>query len=203
VNQHATAFPLQWPEGWERTSSDRRTHARYKVNQERAQQDLVHSLKLLGAQHIVISTNVELRRDGLPYANRPRPQDPGVAAYWYRKGRNEVIACDTWLTVSDNMRAVYMAVEALRQLERCGASEILGRAFQGFGALPPASGTVKKRTWREVFDWRNPDRPSGMAIRMWYRQFARERHPDNGGSHEAMVELNAAFEEALREAGAA
>jgi hypothetical protein len=59
---------------------------------------------------------------------------------------------------------------------------------------------VQKRTWREVFEWPNPDRPTEHSVRQWYRHFARERHPDNGGSHDAMVELNQALSEALSEA---
>lgn len=195
------AYPLSWPAGWARTAQGKRRASRYRVTQERAQQDLLRSLRLLGARYVTISTNVELRRDGLPYANRRAPEDPGVAVYWERKGRPEVIACDAWRTVGENIRAVHQAVEALRQLERCGASEILERAFGGFAALPASTEGRGPKTWREVlgFPPQRATRITAADVEHRYRALARERHPDAGGSHEAMLELNSARENALRE----
>lgn len=195
------AYPLSWPAGWARTAQGKRQASRYRVTQERAQQDLLRSLRLLGARYVTISTNVELRRDGLPYANRRAPEDPGVACYWERNGKPEVIACDSWSTVGENIRAIGQAVDALRQLERCGASEILNRAFTGFSALPAASGATGPRTWREVLGLDGAGPRTVEQVEAAYRRLARERHPDAGGSHEAMLELNAAREDALREVG--
>jgi hypothetical protein len=42
--------------------------------------------------------------------------------------------------------------------------------------------------------------PLGVVEDM-YRRLARERHPDNGGSHDAMAELNRAIEEARKALG--
>lgn len=195
------AYPLSWPAGWARTAQGKRRASRYRVTQERAQQDLLRSLRLLGARYVTISTNVELRRDGLPYASRRAPEDPGVACYWERDGKPEVIACDSWSTVGENIRAIGQAVDALRQLERCGASEILNRAFTGFSALPAASGATGPRTWREVlgFPLQRATRITAVDVEHRYRALARERHPDSGGSHEAMLELNEARAQALRE----
>ena len=53
-----------------------------------------------------------------------------------------------------------------------------------------------KKSWREVFgvrlDWRG-DLPS------LFREKAKQRHPDSGGSDTLMAELNVAYEEARRE----
>ena len=198
---NAEAYPLQWPAGWTRTPAHLRERSRYRVTQARSQDDLLHSLRLLGARYVTISTNVELRRDGLPYSNRRPPTDPGVAVYWERNGKPEVIACDSWATVGENIRAIGQAVDALRQLERCGASEILNRAFTGFSALPAASGATGPRTWREVLGLDGAGPRTVEQVEAAYRRLARERHPDAGGSHEAMLELNAAREDALREVG--
>jgi hypothetical protein len=43
---------------------------------------LLNEIKLLGGRLPVISTNVRLRRDGLPYANDHVPDDKGAAVYF-------------------------------------------------------------------------------------------------------------------------
>lgn len=194
----ADRYPLYWPDGWKRTPPAFRRAAKYQVNFARARDELMRHLKLLGARDVIVSTNVPLRLDGLPYANTREPTDPGVAVYWTdRKKREQVIACDRWNRVKDNLRAVGLAIEALRQLERTGASEILERAFRGFAALPSDAG---RRTWREVFGF-DGGPVSREVLDDVYRRLARERHPDRGGRAEDMVELNRAREDALREIG--
>jgi hypothetical protein len=165
----------------------------------KARDDLARELRLLGGDKVVVSTNVPIRRDSLPLANYAEPIDPGVAVYWWeRSGADRVervIACDQWRRVKDNLRAAGLAIAALRMLKRTGASQILDRAFVGLTALA-ASNPV--RTWREVFDWGN--RPLNREyLDSMYRTLAQLRHPDRGGSDEAMRELNAAYEQAKRE----
>jgi hypothetical protein len=94
----------------------------------------------MGAKEIVVSTNVPTRRDGLPYADAREPADPGVAVYFTHGKRQLVIACDSYSTVRANMRAVGATVEALRAIQRHGATSLLERAFTGFAALPPKGG---------------------------------------------------------------
>ena len=107
----------------------------------------IAELQRLGARNAVISTNVELRQDGLPYSNRRRPDDPGVAVYFMYEGRQQCIPCDRWLSVEENLRAVWKSIEALRSLERWGAKSFVDAAFTGFAALP-APGSA--RAWWDV-----------------------------------------------------
>ncbi len=198
-------FPLTWPPGWERTPSLRRKSSRYKVSFREARDSVVHSLRLMGVRDcdVVLSSNVPPKSNGLPYASGyAEPQDPGVAVYWTKMGVDTdkrthtercVIACDKWRTVRENLRAVGLALEALRTLERTGSSEILNRAFTGFAALPPASSED---------DWRTVLKLSGMAVNASdveerYRELAKQAHPDSGGDHDAMVRLNKARDAAL------
>lgn len=51
-----------------------------------------------------------------------------------------VLACDLFNEVRLNMHAIALTVEAMRQIERCGASSMLERAFRGFMAALPARG---------------------------------------------------------------
>lgn len=191
-------YPLHWPAGWRRRAS--RERPRYKVTERKALTDLVHSLNLLGARTIEISTNVPLRQDGFPYSNQKPPVDPGVAVYWSlsRKGGGTqecCMACDKWDTVAGNMRAVGMAVEALRQLTRCGASEILDRAFQGFAALPETTSPVN---WRVELGFHLSELAvTEEQINVHYRARAKEA----ARNEEALLRLNQARDAALIEMG--
>lgn len=50
------------------------------------------------------------------------------------------LACDLFKEVRLNMHAIGLTIEAMRQIERCGASSMLERAFRGFIAALPARG---------------------------------------------------------------
>ena len=192
------AYPLYWPEGWPRTRY--RRNAPYAVNFIKARDDLASELRKLGGSKVVISTNVPIRRsDSLPLANYAEPVDPGVAVYWWEgtgeKRVERVIACDQWHRVKDNLRAAGLAIAALRSLKRSGASQVLDRAFVGLTALAASN---PGRTWREVFGT-DSGRFTRAEIEKLYRHLATLRHPDRGGSHEQMTELNRAYEQALAE----
>lgn len=197
----AEAYPLAWPEGWARTAAHRRRRAPYKLNPEAATQHLVAELGRLGAikTTVVISTNMPIRRDGLPYANVRAPEDPGVAVYWSTQAfKDRAIGCDKWDKLHDNIHAIGLAIAALRAIDRAGASQILERAFSAFGALPASSAAPIVRPWWEVFGFTQAiiGALSMPMVEARYRELASRNHPDRGGSAEAMTELNAAREQA-------
>lgn len=191
----AEAFPLHWPEGWPRTATPQ--SSRFDVSFASARDGLLDELRLFGARYPVISTDIELRRDGLPYANQREPNDRGVAVYFEWNGKQHVLACDRWDKIKDNMRALEKTVEALRGIDRWGASTILERSFQAFVALPPSG----KKPWREVFGFDPASYHDRHGVESKYRALAKTRHPDAGGSEAMMAELNAARDEALKEIG--
>jgi len=199
----AERFPLYWPEGQPRTKY--RSSAAFKVEFVQARDELLHSLELLGAKTIVISTNIPIRGDGLPRAGLPEPNDPGVAVYFERRiGKLYtdplhpfVIACDAFSKVRWNLRAVGGTVEALRAIQRYGATSMLEQAFKGFAALPPAGA---KKPWTEVLGVAANAAPS--VIRDAYHELAAIHHPDRGGDPARMIEINQAFAEASRGLGA-
>jgi hypothetical protein len=198
-NLKMEAYPLRWPDGWPRTNpgariSDNRFHGR-SFTMGRVRDDLMNELRLLGATEIVVSSNVPTRPDGLLYSDTRRLDDPGIAVYFKFKKKQMVMARDGFVSVGGNLRSLAMAIEGLRQLERHGGSLMLERAFEGFLAIAPPTW---KKPWREVFgikvDWRGD-------IKDLYREKARLRHPDAGGSDTLMAELNAAYKEAGQELG--
>lgn len=191
------SYPLQWPQGWPRTPLSKRTKSAFKVTQDVAQRELLWEIQRLGGRNWIISTNVPLRRDGMPYADADRRNivDRGVAVYFTLKGEQKCFACDRWETIKDNMRAIQKTIEALRGIERWGSSQMVEQAFRGFTPLPPPAGSSTRR-WHSVLDVA-PESPI-EACEAAYRAKARSMHPDNGGSHGAMAELNAAIAEARR-----
>lgn len=196
----AERFPLAWPDGWARTRH--RRSAQYQVEFARARDDLVRSLGLMGARSIILSMSVPLRQDGLPYATFSEPDDPGVAVYFTQhlngKPVERVLACDVWSKVRWNLRALGHTVEAMRTMQRAGATQILDRAFSAFGELPSSSEAAPVRSWWEVLGF--PEAMIGAlsltVVEARYRELAAKAHPDKGGSAAEMVELNLAREHA-------
>ena len=180
------AYPLQWPAGRGRTPAHRRAASRFDMKPDRARKELRAEAKRHGRQ-VVISTNVPLRNDGEPYANRRAPEDTGVAVYFLRKGRPVCFACDQYQKVWENMRAITKTLEAMRGIERWGSAEMLDRAFTGFEALPPPDAVSEpaQRAWWMVLGV--PADASTETIRQAYKDKARSA----GG---ASLELNQAKE---------
>ncbi len=187
------AFPLQWPVHWPRTKSPSR--ARFDTTMAAARDGILHELSLMGVRSnsIVISTDIPLRMDGLPKANRRVPDDPGVAVYFIREGRELCIPCDKWDRIQDNMQAIRKTIEALRGLERWGAKHMVDAAFQGFDALPAQS----QHGWWVVLGV--PRDASGTDVRSAYRMAVSVHHPDKGGDPERFHEIQQAFDEFKRE----
>lgn len=67
-----------------------------------------------------------------------------AALRWITRNEHQrfdyVIACDQFTEVRLNMAAIVMTIKAIRQIERCGTSSLLERAFKGFSALPEYAG---------------------------------------------------------------
>jgi hypothetical protein len=160
------AYPLAWPAGWPRTAAADRVRAKFHSSSRvqssynpghsyaqkkdlsifdatRRVQAELERLGVLEAD-IVISTNMELRRDGLPRSDRRAPDDPGVAVYWTDPdtGESQCMAIDLYTTVAGNLAAVAATIDAMRAIERHGGAQILKRAFQGFTALAASTTTA-------------------------------------------------------------
>ncbi|MEK7669479.1 MAG: hypothetical protein AAB350_02730 [Patescibacteria group bacterium] len=63
---------------------------------------------------------------------------------------------------------------------------------------PPPPRQEKKKTWREIFGFSGSGRVTKEMVEREFKRLAMYSHPDRGGSHERMIELNTAREEALR-----
>jgi hypothetical protein len=80
------AYPLYWPEGRKRTTAYLREKARFDMSFARARDEIKRQVELLCGKYsnanLIISTNIALRRDGLPLSAQKQPDDVGVAVYF-------------------------------------------------------------------------------------------------------------------------
>lgn len=214
-----TRYPLQWPAGWKRTPASSRTagrfnkkrteNVRYRDGTSRswqrtddvtigeATQRLLAELERMGVPEddVVISSNLQLRLDGLPRSGQAQPADPGVAVYWRDGRQDRCMAIDLYTKVEQNIAALAATIDAMRAIERHGGAAILDRAFTGFTALPAPIVAGMARPWWEVLGVaRDANRDQ---INTAYRRLASEAHPDKGGTAERMAEINRARDEGL------
>ena len=178
------AYPLSWPERWPKAGI--RERAKFKTTFSRARDMLVREITIMGAERIVISSNLKINKMGLPYADFKEPSDPGIAVYFELFGQRQCIPCDKWNKAVDNMQAIRCCVEALRGIERWGAKEMVQASFMGFKALPDYS----KKNYFEGMD-------TSSAIHEKYKELAKKIHPDAGGNADDFSQLTQEYQEAL------
>jgi hypothetical protein len=119
-----------------------------------------------------------------------------VAVYFELKGNRVALCCDKWDRVEDNMQAICKTIEAMRGMDRWGVSDMLDRMFTGFQALPANASTSSCWQILEIVPTNNE-----QIIKHAFRQQAKKRHPDHGGSAEAFTELQKALQDALKYKG--
>lgn len=209
--REVSASPLHWPAGHKRTSPYARGVARYRtadhdqltLSQARGRlMDVIRAYTRMGRdwridpQEVVISTDLDLRNDGLPRSGQRKPQDPGVAVYFKLDGEAHCLPCDAYKSIEDNLAAVAQYLEAMRTLDRVPVGD-LRTAFAGFRALPPGEGSGVAQpamTVEAAAAWVREQ--SGLNLsasqlvksaggyRDAYRCAAKRLHPDVGGSEQ-------------------
>lgn len=189
------AYPLYWPEGWKRTTPGWREPSKFKSSFARARDQLLEEVERLRGRYYrgkdpVLSTNVSLRNDGLPYANEREPDDPGVALYFEYDGKDMCFACDKYVKVWENMVAIRKTIEAIRGIERWGASDMMERAFRGFVALP--NGLTDD--WRQVLGLGH--NATLQDAEDAFRRLATKNHPDKGGDPDQFARIKVARDQA-------
>ena len=187
-----TAYPLAWPPGFPRTKT--REKGQFKTTLHGALNNVKESLRRFAVdsgkklEGLVISSNYSLGVE--------RPNDPGVSVWFTWDALQVCIPVDRYTSVESNLQAIHHVIEARRTELRHGTLALVRASFTGFAALPPPTG---QRTWRAVFGIPEDMPATPSAVEATYRELARARHPDAGGSQEAMAELNIAVEQARKE----
>jgi DnaJ-like protein len=182
------AYPLTWPVNRPRTKWT--SPSRFRTPLGAAIKEVQAEVERLGGSRLIISSNLPLRRDGLPYANSSQPGDRGVAVYFTYKKRPMCFACDRWAKVEENMWAIAKTIDALRGIERWGSGQMVEQAFTGFVALP-----APEQPWQVLGVSSHATR---AEIEEAHSRLAMKHHPDRGGDTNTMARINAARDDLLQ-----
>ncbi|MFN3650059.1 MAG: molecular chaperone DnaJ [Armatimonadota bacterium] len=201
---NATFRPLaQWP-GAPRTV---RRHSQFRAGYVSTLDLLEAELDKLSARDIIIQIAVDrkdIRNDGWPRADA-RPRHPGVILNFVSRKIPYQFVCDTYHDWQDNLRAIALTLEALRAMERYGATQHREQ-YKGFAQLPPGEGAP-------------PPQPEAMTTdeaaellgelggftfaavladaevaRIAWRRAADKTHPDKGGDGAEFLRAQRAWE---------
>lgn len=164
----------------------------------RAQQD--------SAELLIAIEAGQFRQDGRPYANA-KAAHPGVIFSIDSRHGHLSYPCDTFTRWEDNLRAIALALEALRKVDRYGVTK-RGEQYRGFLAL---EATAAPAGFADVdaaiqflggyvglglAEMRVVDGAPGRAL----RKAQRVEHPDMGGDAATFQRVSLA-EAKLREEG--
>lgn len=185
-------------DGWPLDETAERRDAPFKASWFKTKDLLDRELYHIGATEVRLKTAHGMgqrRRDGGPLSDR-KPPHPGVILTFNRavwNGENtEVVAmkfpCDTFSLWEDNLRAIALALEALRKVDRYGVNP--GSQYTGFRALPPASNgsapLTPEQAARFILDNCGiviPSQPKELIenkdyANLLYKMAAKRLHPD-------------------------
>lgn len=210
------SYPLHWPAGWKRTASNDRKRANFNSRKDTGAsyrmkrsltvsegiQRVLDALRKMGVPswNVIISTNMPVRQDGLPYSGRKDPDDPGATVYWRdpfgpRDAPHKCMPVDQYDRLADNLAAIAATLEYMRGIERHGGAEVLDRAFQGFAALPE----YVSRGWHNVLGVA-ADAPREEVERA-YKILRGKHHPDRGGDTDIFQMVQEAWKQYLEAHG--
>lgn len=201
--EDVTSSPLSWPIGWPRYGRRRQRakfeRARGSWTVYAAVEEIKRQLRLMGVKdwNFIVSSNLPLRRDGLPISAAAEPADPGIAVYFRLGEEPHCLACDKWNRVADNLRAVALHLGAIRGQDRWGVGN-LRQAFAGYG-LKQLAEVGARKSWWEILGV--AEHASTAEVKERFRELAQMHHPDRGGNGNQMAEISAAYEQALAQNG--
>lgn len=192
---------------WPGTRTGSRQHSRFKATYGASEDLLMRELQHIGAKDVVLEIDIspsDLRLDGTLRANA-KPQGPRVCLYAATKHGPLMMPCDTYWDWRDNVRAIALSLEALRQVDRYGCAA-RGEQYRGWTAIPASTSMTTKveAAWQLLADILGGDTPSPRdraALDRCYRDAAKRAHPDAGGTEEGMAAVNRARETILLDLG--
>jgi hypothetical protein len=187
-------YPLAWPANKPRTPASRRKVGKFSsagapLSIAYAVGRVQREVDRLGGRYALLSSDLQLRQDGLPRSVQGEPSDPGICLYFQMAGKPYAMACDTYTKVAQNLAAIAAHIEATRAIERYGVATA-AETLQAFQALP-----APKRPHEILGVARDASEPE---VRAAWRRLIAEHHPDQGGSEKRAAELNAARDAMLK-----
>lgn len=188
------------------TPTHKRIRTPFRAAYSKTLDKLEHELNRIHAQHITIEAyfrREQIRNDGWPLS-RALPSEPGVIVSFTGKTGELSFPCDRYKSWEDNLRAIALALQALRAVDRYGVTQH-AEQYKGWAKLPPAQETMQLQTACDFIGIHSgmyiSEKNGAEMLKQAYKRAAAKLHPDNPttGSHAQFVLLQKA-EEAVRKA---
>jgi hypothetical protein len=128
----------EWQPLQQRPTNRFRGSSKFKAKWSDTMDLLDRELSHLGVRRAVLQVDADrsqFRLDGMLRADA-RTQSPAIAISFRSKGKDLTFPCDTYSDWRDNVRAIALALEALRKIDRYGVTS-RGEQYTGWAALPP------------------------------------------------------------------
>lgn len=184
---------------WLRPAS-RRQSTRFSASWKETENLLLDEVDRLKGRDLVIEVDVreqDLRLDGTLRANAREAATPGVVVAFDTAQHGPMLyRCDTFVAPygfqgpdwQHNVRAIALTLQALRAVDRYGATET-GQQYTGFKALPgPGEGvpmpTPTRMTSTVAAELLRSYGQIGDSLASAYRAAVRRTHPDIGGNRD-------------------
>lgn len=184
------------------TTPTQRKGSQFKASWSDTIAALERELDLLGAHDIVMEIGVsarDIRKDGMLRADA-RPTHPGVRISFQSNSGALSFTCDTyeqtysWVGLpswQSNVRAIVLTLEALRAVDRYGATK--GEQYAGFKALGAGTGGIalggmtRDQACDVLEQWGGvtPGLSGSRSERDAYRRARAAAHPDRSGDRSA------------------
>jgi hypothetical protein len=157
---------------------------------------LERELRMLGAREVELLVAIDpkdFRLDGKPRA-QAKAAHPGVILSFSASVGQLSYPCDTFTTWQDNLRAIALALEALRKVDRYAVTK-RGEQYRGFLAIEarPAAGVVSVQQARSVLFEAAGGSGDGEPLGAVARRAQRMAHPDTGGDAETFQRVTEAI----------
>lgn len=196
---------VQWPGALTRS----RAGSPFASTLSSTMNTLRRELRELGAKDVLLQIAVpreKFRLDGYPRETAV-PEHPGLILTMDSRVGPLSYPCDTFTTWQDNLRAIALALEALRKVDRYGVTK-RGEQYRGFLAIESTAMPAGFSTWQDA--WKFLEDASGLESDVFeppesrapriVRWAKRHAHPDTGGDTASFQRVTLA-EAKLREEG--
>ena len=172
---------------WPHPVTTPREHARFKAPWEQTLADLEYEIGRLDGRNVMVGAGFresDLRLDGMPRADRRQAPylHPGVEVSFDSRYGRLTYATDQYVGWKDNLRAIALALDALRAVDRYGVSK-RGQQYAGWAQL--TAGGPDADRGRRLVEQHGGIRPALMAT-----------HPDQGGDPRDFADVQAFRERA-------
>lgn len=190
MNIQYRPLPAVWPSG-ARTPIDDRRWGTFKAGWPATLELLERELRHLGVypgDQVTIEAGYqtwEIRQDGMPRANA-KPNDPAVIVSFQSNHGPLRYGCDTYRRHEANVRAIALALEALRAVDRYGVLK-RGEQYVGNQGLPAIGETsMTTHEARAFINAQAAGTATGPDLQAAYRAAAKRLNPDVPGGDRAL-----------------